>query len=310
MSMANRVENEVAIISLASAALSGLHPAVVPRVYGWGSAAGNSEQGWILQELMPGSPLDAAFDAMALEQKRKIFAQMAEVLTRLQTFQLPESITDFGGVTFDNAGQIVSAEMPTVGAGPWDSYEASFKGRLEVALRKADANPYIKGWHANGLRKRIDRFVAQGLPAQFEDLGSKEDRVVVHADFSQCRPRQAQIHTMSAANHTLLTSRCEQPALRPRLGAFHWLDRLRLLSHFAPLVRVPPLLRWCRRPVQGLGRRRGRREGGIAERKALRVSFSAGTYRDRGSSAMGRCQGMGRRPGGGRCQAPAEHQGH
>jgi hypothetical protein len=38
MNMANRVENEVAVISLASAALDHFRPAVVPRVFGWGSA--------------------------------------------------------------------------------------------------------------------------------------------------------------------------------------------------------------------------------------------------------------------------------
>lgn len=34
MNMANRVENEVAIISLASAALDNFQPHVMPRVYG------------------------------------------------------------------------------------------------------------------------------------------------------------------------------------------------------------------------------------------------------------------------------------
>jgi hypothetical protein len=185
MAMANRVENEVAIISLASAALANFQPPVVPRVYGWGSSAGQSAQGWILQELMPGNPLIDAFDGLDLDTKRKVFAQMAGLLKSLQEFALPASITGFGGVTFDDAGRIVSAAMPTVGAGPWDSYEASFKGRLAVALRKADANPYIKGWHANGLRERIDRFVAEGVPAQFEGWSGKDGRVVCHADFSQ-----------------------------------------------------------------------------------------------------------------------------
>jgi hypothetical protein len=74
--------------------------------------------------------------------------------------------------------------MPTVGAGPSPSYEAYFRGRSEVALRKATDNKYIKGWEANGLRKRLDRFVAEGVPRQFEGLGDKGERVVTHADFS------------------------------------------------------------------------------------------------------------------------------
>ncbi|TVY83181.1 3-oxoacyl-[acyl-carrier-protein] reductase FabG [Lachnellula suecica] len=177
-----RVENEVASISLASAALSHFKPHVVPSVYAWGSAA--VRQGWIIQEFMPGSPVDEAFTTMDLQQKRQIFAQMAKMLKGLQDYKLPESITGFGGVTFDDTGRIISAAMTSVGAGPWTSYEAFFKARLEIALKKADENPHIRGWQSNGLRNRLDDFVERGLPAQFESLLSKEDRVIVHADFT------------------------------------------------------------------------------------------------------------------------------
>ncbi|OBT41101.1 hypothetical protein VE00_09325 [Pseudogymnoascus sp. WSF 3629] len=184
MIQTTRIENEVATIALASTALVGFVPRVVPSVYGWGSAATKSSQGWILQELMPGASLDESFGAMDLEKKRGIFAQMGKILKALQDYELPASITGFGGVTFDGNGYIVSTAMTSVGAGPWPTYEASFKGRLEVALRKADESPYIEGWHANGVRERLDAFVDRGVPAQFEDLDSKQDRVIIHADFT------------------------------------------------------------------------------------------------------------------------------
>ncbi|KAK3299651.1 kinase-like domain-containing protein [Chaetomium fimeti] len=184
MSMANRVENEVAIISLAAAALDGFQPHVVPRVYGWGSAAPKSAQGWIVQELMPGSPLAEVLGEMDLDQKRKTFAQMAALLKGLQSYKLPETITGFGGVTFDDAGRIVGAPMPTVGAGPWPSYEAHFRSRLEASLKKAQDNQYIKGWQPNRLRERLDKFISDGVPAQFHALSSKGDRVITHGDFN------------------------------------------------------------------------------------------------------------------------------
>lgn len=134
---------------------------------------------------MPGAPLDESFGAMELEKKREIFAQMAKILKTLQDYELPASITGFGGVTFDGNGDIVSTAMTSVGTGPCPTYEASFKSRLEVALQKADKNPYIKGWRANGVRERLDPFVERGVLAQFEDLGSKQDRVIIHADFSK-----------------------------------------------------------------------------------------------------------------------------
>lgn len=180
-----RIENEVAIISLAAAALKDFQPHVVPSVYAWGSAAAGSSYGWTIQELMPGAPLDEAFPSMDLKQKKQIFAQMAKLLKGLQDYQLPETITAFGGVTFGENGQMVSAAMPTVGEGPWPSYEASFRGRIEVAFQKADANPHIQGWRAKGIRNRLNAFVEHGLSAQFEALETRQERSIAHADFSK-----------------------------------------------------------------------------------------------------------------------------
>lgn len=185
MNKRNRVENEVAIINLVSAALSHFDPEIVPSVYGWGSAAAESSQGWILQKLMPGVPVDAAFPDMDLKGKRVIFAQIVQILSALQKYQLPESITSFGGVTFDAEGHTVSAAMTSVDAGPWPSYEESFKGRIQVALVEADANIFIQGWRANGVRERIDAFVESGLAPQFQSLSFKYQKGIVHADFSE-----------------------------------------------------------------------------------------------------------------------------
>ncbi|KAK4107639.1 hypothetical protein N656DRAFT_840325 [Canariomyces notabilis] len=183
MHQETRVQNEVAILTLATAALRPVKPAVVPRVFGWG-AAGSGRTGWILQELMPGMPLAEEFSKnMSMDQKRGILAQMARLVKALQDYQLPESIKGWGGLTFDDAGAIVSAPMPTVGAGPWSSLEDSYKDRLKVALARADANPHLQGWRVNGVRKRVDAFIEHGLPAYFAHLTSKHDRVIVHGDF-------------------------------------------------------------------------------------------------------------------------------
>ncbi|KAL4917201.1 hypothetical protein BDW62DRAFT_184373 [Aspergillus aurantiobrunneus] len=173
MNQNTRVENEVAIITLASSAPKGFDPHVVPSIYARGTAATSSSQGWILQELMPGTPLGELMDTMDAQEKAGVFEQMAALLKTLQEYRLPDNMT-FGGVTFDDSDRIVSTAMTSVGAGPWSSYEALFKGRLKVALSKADANPYIKGWHANGVRERLDAFVDRGAPAQFETLSSSK----------------------------------------------------------------------------------------------------------------------------------------
>lgn len=75
--------------------------------------------------------------------------------------------------------------MPSVGAGPWDNFEDCYRGRLKVALTKADKNPYLQGWHVNGIRERIDAFIEHGLPLLFSHFPTKQDKSVIHANFSK-----------------------------------------------------------------------------------------------------------------------------
>lgn len=172
------------MLSLAATALSGFVPHIVPAVYAWGSAA-TSAQGWILQEVMPGVPVDENFDKMSLEEKKGILGQMAKILHALQSFQIPESITKYGGVTFDDTGMMVSAAMTSVGSGPWSTYADYFHQKVDKAFQTADKNPYIKGWHANGVRKRLEAFLGSGIVTQFATLEGEHDRCIVHADFSK-----------------------------------------------------------------------------------------------------------------------------
>jgi len=102
MHQATRIQNEVAIMKLASAALRDIHPPVVPRVFAWGAATPtttttaaniNTSAGWILQEFMPGVALAEPFaTAMSFTEKRRILSQMAILLKGLQDYPLPESV--------------------------------------------------------------------------------------------------------------------------------------------------------------------------------------------------------------------------
>lgn len=134
---------------------------------------------------MPGIPLDEKLDDMELEEKKEMFSQIARILKGLQDFQLPASITDYGGLTFDNENNIVSAPMTTTSTGPWPSYEAAFEAQLKQALEKADENSYIRGWHENGVRDRLDAFIERGLSEYFKPLESRDEKAIIHADFSK-----------------------------------------------------------------------------------------------------------------------------
>ncbi|KAM0157529.1 hypothetical protein ACHAPG_004652 [Botrytis cinerea] len=62
----------------------------------------------------------------------------------LQDYQLPESIHNFGGASFDRNSAILSGPMKTAGAGTWDSLEKSCRECLKAALAKTDKNLYIR----------------------------------------------------------------------------------------------------------------------------------------------------------------------
>ena len=176
-----RVENEVAALSLARDALQAKFPGFVPRVFGWGSA--RHGQGWILQEYMAGCPLLDDFGQMSDENKAFMLRQMADVLTILQRYRLPATIRDYGGLNFGPSGEYVSGPLSILDAGPFTTYEGLVKATIESKLAKADTDPQVEGWRANGVRARLDKFIAEGLHVTMEKMGTFP-KVLVHADFS------------------------------------------------------------------------------------------------------------------------------
>ena len=108
MHQETRVQNEVGILTLTSAALRHIKPTVVPHVFSWCDAS-REHLGWIVEELMPGVPLAETFSkTMSLDQKKRMLAQIATLLKALQDYPLPENIKGWGGATFDDSSAIVS----------------------------------------------------------------------------------------------------------------------------------------------------------------------------------------------------------
>jgi hypothetical protein len=87
---------------------------------------------------MPGVPLDGTLSEKHLDQKKAILAKIAAFLKTLQCSQLPESVKQYGGVTFEEDGRITSSAMTSVSSGPWDSYESYFRDHLERALEREE----------------------------------------------------------------------------------------------------------------------------------------------------------------------------
>ena len=179
-----RVENEVASLSIAHDALQAKFPGFIPRVFGWRSA--RDGQGWILQEYMAGSPLLDDFGQMSDVDKACILRQMADVLSSLQLIELPPSVRDYGGLGFGSSGEYVSAPLSIMDAGPFPTYGELVKATVQSKLNKADTDPQVDGWRANGVRTRLEKFLVEGLHVAMKSMGSFP-KALVHADFSMCR---------------------------------------------------------------------------------------------------------------------------
>lgn len=181
-----RVENEVAALDLGRKALSKTCPGLVPRVYAWGSAK-DGGQGWILQEYMPGSGVLDSWDELGKDDRRSILEQMADVLAAFQSLEIPDSVKQFGGLTFDSSGKLISGPLSIYPGGPFETYEGLVRHTIEHKLSQADSNPRLQGWKENNIRERLEKFLQTGLKPIMNSIGDQA-RCLVHADFCESWP--------------------------------------------------------------------------------------------------------------------------
>ncbi|KAK6005930.1 hypothetical protein QM012_007572 [Aureobasidium pullulans] len=139
-----KVENTVAMMHLTRQALSAF--SIVPKVYAWSSVGEPSGTGWILEEYMPG------------------INQMARILKAVQDFNLPPKAAGFGGLAFDDAGEVINGPYVVEPYnGPYPDMISMYKGMMQAQLLDADRSPVVKGYRDSGLRDRLNAFAERGL---------------------------------------------------------------------------------------------------------------------------------------------------
>lgn len=113
-----QVQNEVAALVLMRNAFSSLDAPVAPRVYGWRPVdikAGSP--GWILEEHMPGVPLDDdIFRELHSAAKQSIVSDIATIFRLIQQYELPASVVGYGGLDFADDGKIITGPTAIHGA--------------------------------------------------------------------------------------------------------------------------------------------------------------------------------------------------
>lgn len=194
-----RVQNEVALMSFIREALASITPSVVPAVYAWGksvSADSNQEYvpGWVVLEHMPGVPLGPAWESLGDDTKKQLLQQIATVHAGIQSYELPTSIKQYGGLNFDDDGHIIVGATPIDGTlVACNTHTELYLEYMQTILKSADKCDVVKGWHDTNLRSRIEAFASQGLRSMLEEAAAKNPNTrptLVHGDFGkrQIRP--------------------------------------------------------------------------------------------------------------------------
>lgn len=180
-----RVQNEVAAMSLMSQALSSYRDRLVPNVYAW--CPSSQGRGWILQEHMGGTQLDQDFRGLDPERRRDLLRQIAEVFKLIQSFRLPDSVNGYGGLGFNESGDIVTGPTTIPCGGPFSYFHEMYTQMLRRQLLESDSSERIAGWRRNGLRDRLERFASCGIAEQVM-ANSIPRQTLVHGDFSEPFP--------------------------------------------------------------------------------------------------------------------------
>ncbi|KAK1757149.1 aminoglycoside phosphotransferase, partial [Echria macrotheca] len=189
----NRVQSIVASQHLARRALlaSDLLAVIVPAVYAWApyrpdETDGVAGMGWIIEEFCYGVKLyHGVFNSLSIDAKKDAISQMADIFACVQSVKLPAGVTKFGGLTFDEHGHIADGQMPILPGGPWTTYAEVWRASIRTELEHSEEEGAVTaGWRANGVRDRIEEFIADGGVERMLSRVDVGQRVLVHGDFS------------------------------------------------------------------------------------------------------------------------------
>jgi hypothetical protein len=133
-------------------------------------------------EHMRGTPPDAEFEGMSLDDQNKFSREVAGVIRAMQQYEPPESIQGFGGLDFDRDGTIVTALLTLFSCGPFTTYSKLVKGVLREQLDATDMSPVLHDWVANDTRAKLERFIAEDVDRMLQSINTK--KILVHRDLS------------------------------------------------------------------------------------------------------------------------------
>lgn len=194
-----RIRNEVAFLALARRALADVNPLLIPRVFSWDDTTISdslsyevASPSYILEEFKIGEEITwDELRTLSEEAVGSICKQFARIVKALQAYKLPEGTTGYGGITFDNAGNLSSTKGIFRTGGPFATYGEYLKATLKWQLEQSESVETIQGWRhvpdMNDLRQRIDAFLSEGLDPLLSTVPEHRP-TLVHGDLSKYQP--------------------------------------------------------------------------------------------------------------------------
>ncbi|KAJ6789374.1 hypothetical protein PWT90_00927 [Aphanocladium album] len=187
---ANRVASDVACSFIARQAMvkAGLDQ-IVPATYAWTPAKSidvieEENFGWVVNEYKPGQDLDAQLPMLAKEERESVLDTIAQIVSALQNAPVPATVQQFGGLSFDAQGAIVSGEMALMKGGPFDLYTTVWAAKLEAQLAEAEASSALNGWRDEGVAQRLRSFINSGGLSDSLNGVASHQRTFVHGDLT------------------------------------------------------------------------------------------------------------------------------
>jgi hypothetical protein len=200
-SQTNRVENEVACMTLARQALKPKNlDHVIPLVYAWnvnlaGYPSTPEITGWIAMEYKQGENISHTrpLEEMNDNDMGKIINQLADVYAALKLYSLPRGINKIGGVRFTPSSKLGSEEfqsdeMTLVSSPPFEKYSDYWRAVLKQELDLSDKSEIIGGWKEDGIREKIELFLDERIDQVLAAVqeAPMSGLTLIHADFCEC----------------------------------------------------------------------------------------------------------------------------
>jgi hypothetical protein len=119
-----------------------------------------------------------------VDRQQDILRQVADVYKLIESYKLPESVKGYGGLAFNDAGDIITGPTTIPCGGPFSEFHEMYTQMLRRQLDESDTSERLAGWRPIGLRDRLERFASDGIAKQVME-NSISRQTLVHGDFSE-----------------------------------------------------------------------------------------------------------------------------